>query len=53
MVWYESEIVVERKNREMADNAALTYSAMAAIKAPKQDVGKQFHKTLTELRNGE
>lgn len=53
MVWYECQIVVERMNRQMADNAALMYNAMAAVKAPKQDVAKQFHKSLTRLQNGE
>lgn len=53
MVWYESQIVVERMNRQMADNAALIYGAYGAVKAHKSEVAKQFHKSLTRLQNGE
>lgn len=51
-VWYEHQLVVERKNRHMGDNAALMYGALAAVKAPKE-AAKQFNKALTGLQNGE
>lgn len=57
-VWYESDLVTDRINNQMATEAVLTYSALTAVanaafsKKGAAKGTKEFEKLLTKVRNG-
>lgn len=49
-VWLESEIVTDRINKHIADNALMTQLAVSTILS--ESAGETFHDRIKDLTNG-